>query len=135
MKINQFKIGMRLAWGFGLVLALMAAMVITLMTQLVSISKENALLVELQQRAAIASQWRGLVHLNVSRSLAIAKTGGSGDVADYFAAPMKETSEQINKLQDDLTGRIDSDQGKQLLAAVGAREPPMSRRAWKCWTS
>ena len=121
MKINQLKIGPRLAWGFGLVLALMAAMVISLMLQLKHISKDNAQVVELQGRAAVSDQWRSLVHLNASRALAIAKSGGSGDVTDYFAGPMKETSEKINKLQDDLTGMIDSDQGKQLLATIASQ--------------
>jgi len=121
MKINQLKIGPRLAWGFGLVLALMAAMVISLMLQLMHISKDNAQVVELQGRAAIADQWRSMVHLNASRALAIAKSGGSGDVTDYFAGPMKETSEKINKLQDDLTAMIDSDQGKQLLATIASQ--------------
>ena len=121
MKLNQLKIGHRLALGFGLVVLLMATIVALLTQRLDGINKNNAHIVELQRRAVLADDWRGLVHLNANRALAIAKAGGPGKTADFFGPPMKTTSERISKLQEELRTLVDSDQGKEMLTAISQK--------------
>ncbi|MDP3224015.1 MAG: methyl-accepting chemotaxis protein, partial [Rubrivivax sp.] len=121
MNLQQLKIGPRLALGYGFVVVLLAMIVAVSIFRLNGLAKENSRLLELQRRAAVADEWRGLVHLNASRALAVAKSGGNKDVNDFFAPPMQATSDRISKLQKELTGVVDSDKGKELLAAIGAR--------------
>ncbi len=121
MKLNQLKIGLRLALGFGSVVVLMALMAGLMAQRLEAMKAANQQIVELQRRAAVAAEWRGLVQLNASRALAIAKAGGGGVVADYFNQPIKDTSVRISGLQKELSELIDSDQGKSLMAGVASK--------------
>ena len=58
-------------------MALMTAIVALTVQRLQHLNTDNAKIVELQRRAVAADSWRGLVHLNAGRALAIAKTGYS----------------------------------------------------------
>ena len=55
----------------------MVATVALTVQRLHHLSTDNAKVVALQRRAAAADSWRGLVHLNAARALAIASTGYS----------------------------------------------------------
>jgi methyl-accepting chemotaxis protein len=121
MQLNQWKIGPRLALGFGVVVALMVAIVAITVTRLHGLHSDSAMLLDLQQRAATAGAWRNAVHLNTTRTLAIVKSGGNADVIAYFEGPMKATSEGVNDLQKQLTQSIDSDKGKALLTAIATQ--------------
>ncbi len=130
MQLNHLKIGPRLALGFGIVVGLMAVIVVLMMTRLAHIKAANADAMQMQQRAAMADEWRGHVNLNASRALAIAKAGGNTAVDTFFAPQMKATSERISTLQKSLTEAVDSDKGKELLARIGAqRETYVAARA------
>ena len=91
-QLNRLTGGPRLALGVGAVVTLVALMAlmalmapIALMTAIVAMTVQRlqhlntniAKGVALQRRAAAADNWRGLVHLNAGRELAIAKTGYS----------------------------------------------------------
>jgi methyl-accepting chemotaxis protein len=129
MQLNQFKIGPRLALGFGSVIVLMVAVVAATVTRLEGVRDDNARLLDLQHRAAVAENWRGAVHLNASRALAIATSGGNAELTAVFEAPMKVTSAQINGFQKQLVDWVDSDKGKALLAAIAVqREAYMATR-------
>ncbi len=121
MQLNQMKIGPRLTLGFGVVVGLMALIVGLMMTRLAGLEEANTQALRLQQRAAMADEWRGHVNLNASRALAIAKAGGNATVEEFFAPQMKATSALISTQQSALTEAIDSDKGKALLADIGAR--------------
>jgi methyl-accepting chemotaxis protein len=130
MQLNHIKIGPRLALGFGAVVLLMVAVVALMMSRLQVLSAESSRLIELQHRAAIADDWRGLVQLNVARALAIAKSGGTGELDAFFGPPMKATSERITTLQQQLAQAIDSERGKALVASIGTqREAYVATRA------
>jgi methyl-accepting chemotaxis protein len=121
MRLNHIRLGKRLGLGFGVVLSLMVAVVAITSVRLAGLESDNARVVEMQRRAALAESWRADVHLNASRALAIAKSGGLQEVSDFFGPRMKETSERITTTQNELTKLVDSDKGKALLAAIAER--------------
>ena len=129
MQLNQLKIGPRLALGFGVVVGLMAVIVALTMNRLSHIRDANANSLQMQQRAAMAAEWRGLVTLNANRALAIAKAGGDAGVAEFFAPQMKATSEASSAMQKALTEAIDGDKGKALLKDIaGHRDTYVATR-------
>jgi methyl-accepting chemotaxis protein len=121
MNLTALKIGPRLALGYGLVALLLLLIVGTAYMRLEQVADANGRLLELQRRAAVADEWRGQVHLNASRALAIAKSGGNQAVSDFFAPQMDATSARITALQKELTELIDSGKGKELLGAIGTQ--------------
>ncbi|MFG6412852.1 methyl-accepting chemotaxis protein [Roseateles sp. DC23W] len=88
--------------------------------QLAKVGPRIDLLVELQKRQDTAQDWRTQTQLNVTRTDAVARAGGSGPVADFFSPVIKTTSERINKLQEELTQAEDTDAGKGLLKEIAA---------------
>jgi len=120
-QLNHIKIGPRLALGFGAIVLLMVAVVALMMSRLQQLSTDNAHLIELQRRAAVADDWRGLVQLNVARALAIAKAGAAADLDGFFGSPMKATSGRISALQEELGKAVESARGKELLATIASR--------------
>jgi len=121
MRLNQLKIGPRLALGFGVVIGLMFIISAITTLRLEGLKTDSAQLLELQRRAAMAEQWNAQAQLNASRVLAIAKSGGNDEVESFFAPQIQTTSEAINKLQQDLTAVVDSAKGKALLATIVER--------------
>ena len=121
MKLNQLKIGPRLALAFGVVIGLMFIITAITTLRLEGLKADSAKLLEMQRRAALAKDWRSDVHLNASRALAIAMSKGASDVESFFAPQMKATSERITQLQNDLTAAVDSDKGKALLTSIAER--------------
>ena len=121
MNLQQLKIGPRLALGYGFVVALLVMIVAVSVFRLEGVVSDNNRLLQLQQRAASADDWRGLVYLNASRALAVAKSGGNKELNDFFAPQMQATSDRITKLQKELSDVVDSDEGKALLATIGSR--------------
>jgi methyl-accepting chemotaxis protein len=130
LKLNNFSIGPRLALAFGSVVGLMALLVVLMVGRLQVLSEDNAAVVELQKRAATAEEWRGLVNLNATRALAIAKSSGMPEVDAFLSPLMKGTSDRISVLQKDLTEDIDSTAGKAQLATIAEkRQAYVSARA------
>jgi methyl-accepting chemotaxis protein len=118
MQLNQIKIGRRLALGFGLVVSLMLALAAVTALRLGQVDQATNHLLELQKHATLAESWRSGVHLNATRALAIAKSGGNPEVEAFFAPQMKQTTEQISAWQKALTEQVDSVQGKALMAEI-----------------
>ena len=77
--------------------------------------------VGMQRRAAQAESWLGLTQINLTRTLAIAQTGGDAAMVQHFEPLMKATSAQISGIQKALEAQLATEQGKALFAAVGAR--------------
>ncbi len=115
------KIGTRLGIGFGALLLLMVAMVALAYGRLESLRTGMQDATELEDRAAMADEWRGLTYLNVSRTVAIAKSGGHAELQSYFAPRLKETSERISTIQKDLEAHLKSPKGKALFAEIAEK--------------
>lgn len=118
--MQSLKIGMRLAAGFGLVLVLLALAVGLSYRQIAAVAPHIDLLMELQRQQDLAQDWRALTQLNVTRTDAVARAGGSGPVADFFAPVIKTTSAKISELQDALTKVADTPQAKATLDDISA---------------
>ena len=118
MKMQSLKIGMRLALGFGLVLLLLAVAVGLSYRQMATVGPHIDLLIELQRQQDLAQDWRTQTQLNVTRTDAVARAGGAGPVAEFFAPVIKTTSGKISELQDALTKAADTAQGKATLAEI-----------------
>ncbi|HVK30969.1 MAG TPA: HAMP domain-containing protein, partial [Burkholderiaceae bacterium] len=119
MRLNQLKTGPRLALGFGLVMALLTAIVGIAYQRLTSSEQTLQLLVELERRAGLAERWHGLTELNANRTVAIAQSGSNPAVASHFEPMIKATSAEITKHQEELARSIDTEKGKSLLAKIG----------------
>ena len=121
MRIDNLKTGTRQALGFGAVIALMALVVGFTVLRLQAASRETDHLLDLQQRAAAAEQWRAMTDLNAARALAIAKSFGAADVTAFFEQPLKDTSARITEVQERLSRAVDGEKDKALLATIAAR--------------
>jgi len=119
MNMQSLRIGTRLALGFGLVLVLLALAVGLSYRQMATVGPRIDLLIELQRRQDLSQDWRTATQLNVTRTDAVARAGGSGPVADFFSPAIKTTSARINELQEDLTKAVDTDEGKAILGEIG----------------
>jgi len=129
LKLNQMRIGPRLALGFGLIVGLLIVVAALLLQRLNAIDADSRRLLSLEARASLADSWRAEVYLNVSRALGIAKAG-SGALDAFYAPQMKATSERISQLQKQLSELVDSDKGKALMATIAQqRETYVRSRA------
>jgi len=123
MKMQSFKIGTRLAMGFGLVLALLVLALTLSYRQIGTVGPHLELLLELQHRQDIAQEWRAQTMLNVTRTDAVARAGGAGPVAEFFSPNIKAGSAKITELQESLAKVEDSERGKaQLVEIADARK-------------
>jgi methyl-accepting chemotaxis protein len=130
MKLNDLKLGLRLALGFTLVLALVPVIAGLGWWRLQATQAELEHVASIEARALSAAQWKSLTHLNVTRTLAIAKSGGHKDVQAYFEPLMKETTAQITALQKPLEAGAGSEDEKALIADIaGKRKQYLSTRS------
>jgi methyl-accepting chemotaxis protein len=121
MKLNNLKIGNRLALGFGLVLALLIAIVTVSYLRLGQIQHDMDVGLEAAERATTAAQWSDMTRLNLNRVMAIAKAGGQGPTEAYFTPLMKETTARISEIQKRVDAATDTDKGKALMKAIAEK--------------
>ncbi|MFG6456481.1 methyl-accepting chemotaxis protein [Roseateles sp. BYS96W] len=120
MNMQSLRIGTRLAFGFGLVLLLLALAVGLSYRQMDAIGPRVDRLMQLQEQQDMAQDWRTQTQLNVTRTDAVARAGGTGPVAEFFAPAIKAGSAKITELQERLSKQADSDRGKALLEEIAA---------------
>jgi methyl-accepting chemotaxis protein len=96
------KLAPRLALGFSLVLALVGLIAALSWQCLRQTQAQMDSTVDVLGEAADADRWRALTHLNVNRTLALAKSGNNADLKAYFDPLMKQTSAEITTLQKQL---------------------------------
>jgi methyl-accepting chemotaxis protein len=121
--LNNFKIGTRLGLGFGAVLALLLLSVGVAYLQMQRTESAMHLAATERERADLVDDWQRKTQLNLTRTIAIAKAAGQPDVAAYFDPLMKETSQEISKVQKQLEDTIEDAESRGLMVKIGqARE-------------
>jgi methyl-accepting chemotaxis protein len=121
MKLTNMKLGVRLGLGFAAVLTLMVGMAVFGTVRLTEIIDLNSKLNAEAYRHTIASQWKGETRLNLTRTMAITKSGNQPELTAYLSPMMKDTTADINALQKKLDALITDEQEKQLMSAIGER--------------
>jgi methyl-accepting chemotaxis protein len=121
MKLQNMRIGRRLALGFGLLGALLVVAVAAAVARVAALHDDFDRLLELQQRSGAADQWRAQAQLNATRAVAMAKSAYEPEVVLYFEPLMKPTSARIDALQKEIEAAIDSDKGQALTKAIAAQ--------------
>jgi methyl-accepting chemotaxis protein len=119
--LNHYRLGQRLAAGFGLLL-LLTAVIATLgwwrLGQTMHDVDDSA---RIQSRASAALKWEAQTLLNVNRTLAIAESGGNQDVKKHFAPLIKETSAQISAIQKELESGATTPEEQAQFADIASR--------------
>ncbi|MGB4059999.1 MAG: MCP four helix bundle domain-containing protein, partial [Burkholderiaceae bacterium] len=119
MNLNHLKISTRMAIGFGIMFVLLVVTAGLANVNLRQSERDAQQLLEQERQAALADQWVGHTQLNVTRVLALAKSGANPAVDAYFKPLIAQTTQDINTLQKQLEDHISSSEGKALLAAIG----------------
>ena len=119
MNISALKFGARLGLGFGTVLVLMVAMAAFGTFRVSRILDINQQISEKSQRYALAAQWKNDTRLNLTRTLAIAKSGNLPALAAYLKPQISATSSQIAERQKNLQAAVSSEADKARLGAIG----------------
>ncbi|MBL0727692.1 methyl-accepting chemotaxis protein [Piscinibacter sp. HJYY11] len=117
-QLNNFKIGTRLGLGFGAVLALLLLSVGVAYLQMQRTEAAMKATSQEQQRADVVDEWHRKTQLNLTRTIAIAKAAGQTDVAAYFEPLMKETSQEISKIQKELDASLQDAESRALMAKI-----------------
>ncbi|MCB4362745.1 HAMP domain-containing protein [Hydrogenophaga taeniospiralis] len=121
MSFHQLKIGHRLSWGFGSVVALLVGVAGLAWYSLQASTAATTRLMEMEHRLAVTDEWLASTRLNANRVIALAKSNNHTDVDSYFKPLISQTTARINELQKTLEAQITSEQGKALLGDIGKR--------------
>ena len=121
MKLDQMKIGARLGAGFGAVLLLLALIVGLAFSRIVATERGVDSALDVEHRVARADEWKNLTGLNVSRTIAIVKSGGTPQMTAFLAPQMKDTSAQITRVQKELESELSHERSKALFSDISAK--------------
>jgi methyl-accepting chemotaxis protein len=120
MNINSLRIGKRLFLAFSLMIAMTIALSLLAYFGLEKSRAAEKRVVEISHRSMLVRNWADLTKLNVSRVLALAKSGNNKELAEYFNPMIDKTRLEIDVIQKTLEADLSSDKGKDLLKTVGA---------------
>jgi methyl-accepting chemotaxis protein len=130
MKLNDIKVGSRLALAFGLVLlitALMAGIGVWRLQELVHTTRQLA--TEDNEKLQLAVQWRQTIDVNWVRTRAAILDSDTSRIAAW-QADMDKTSQVTLASRKRMIELVQSDEGKRLLADIdAAREAYRTPRA------
>jgi methyl-accepting chemotaxis protein len=118
IKLNNLRIGTRLALGFGLVLALLLAIVSISFLRLLQTGSDVDQMMAIERRSQLADQWLNKTQLNISRTIAIAKAAGQPDIENYFTPQIKATSAEISEIQAQLDASAGGAASKTLMGSI-----------------
>ena len=121
IRLNSLKLARRLALGFCVVLALVVGMAALSLYSLQRTDTAASHIAQALQQAAAAGRWQGLTQLNVSRTLALAKSGNNPDVKAFSDPQMKKTSAEITEVQKGLEATAATEEAKAQFADIGAK--------------
>ncbi|TFW19065.1 HAMP domain-containing protein [Massilia arenosa] len=119
MKLQNLKVGHRLALVMAAILCLSGAMLAGALYQLDRISAAKTIMASASDQAILAQHWLNGTATNGVRTVARIKSTSPED-EQYYASEMKRVSAEIDKVQKRLEALIDSARGKELVAAVAA---------------
>ena len=121
LRLNSLKLARRLALGFCMVLALVVGMAALSLYSLKRTDTASSRIAQALEQAAAAGRWQVLTQLNVSRTLALAKSGNNADVKAFSDPQMKKTSAEITEVQKGLEANAASDEAKAQFADIAAK--------------
>ncbi|MEK8031223.1 methyl-accepting chemotaxis protein [Ideonella sp. DXS29W] len=115
------KLSRRLALGFCIVLSLVVGIAALSMLSLKQLDASASEIAQALDQASMADRWQGLTQLNVTRTLALAKSGNDAQMKSFFAPQMKKTSAEITEVQKELEGLATSDDTKAQFEDIAAK--------------
>jgi methyl-accepting chemotaxis protein len=123
MKIKDLGVGTRLGSGFGLVMLLMVAMVITGVIHLQGMIKDTRdITANYLVRERLSTEWLSIIDTNAALGLVVMTSGDEG-VKQYAADEMRKNSSRASVVQKELVSLVISSDGKRLMKVVAdARE-------------
>ncbi|TKY83282.1 methyl-accepting chemotaxis protein [Pectobacterium polonicum] len=117
--MKNYKIGTRLAGGFGLLIALSLAMLTSGIYQLNQVSSSTQqMMQEPLRKERLASDWHATLVAGVQRSMAVARSNDDS-LVELFAAENTRASKESGKRQEDFAGLISTPEEKALFDKVG----------------
>jgi methyl-accepting chemotaxis protein len=120
-RISRLSFGTRLGLGFAAVLLLMIAMALFSAIRISRVIDIDREIEEKTRRYVLAEQWRGNTQLNLTRALAIAKSGNNEELAAYFKPQIAETTAKIADVQKTLESVMIDDASRDQLAVIAAK--------------
>jgi len=120
MKLTNLRIGARLAIAFAFVLILTASMAAIGGWRLLEVDDATAVMGEAANKERLSQSWYLGNVANAIRTTARLKITDPED-EKFYVAQMTAQSQEISKIQEELTPLITSEKGKQLLAIVAER--------------
>jgi len=137
MKLNDFRIGVRLGGGFAVILSLLALMMLVGIWRLADVTNETRHMMDTPlAKERLAEEWFRNVAVGVRRTTAIAKSADPS-LETLFAADAKASTLRGNEILKALEAIPGGDEETKLMAAVvtarkgyiGARDAIMAFRA------
>jgi methyl-accepting chemotaxis protein len=121
LRLDSLKLARRLALGFCVLLALVIWIATVGVRALTQAQQDSARTNAAMRQAGDADRWRGMTQLNVSRTLALAKSGNAAELKAWSAPLMKETSAEISTVQKALEAAAASAEAKTAFADIAAK--------------
>ncbi len=118
MSLNNIRIGARLGMGYAAVLLLMAAITGLALYEFRVLLNDAVEVRQQSQRATLAQQWADNTRLNITRVMAIAKSGNAPAVEGFFNPLITQTTQQINELQKTLEEQVSDQESTVLLQRI-----------------
>lgn len=121
MRVANMKIGVRLGFGFGLILLLVAAMGIVGVMRLDNINEASRSLIDHSlKKQQWAQEWLLGTSVNAARTLALVKST-EADTEEFFQKKMAVQSKQISVIQKNIEDSLRNAEEKRLFAEVGSK--------------
>ena len=121
LRLDSLKLARRLALGFCALLALVICIATVGVRALTHAQADSARTNAAMRQAADADRWRGMTQLNISRTLALAKSGNAAALKTWSGPLMKETSAEISVVQKGLEAGAASPEAKAAFADIAAK--------------
>ncbi|AOR62286.1 methyl-accepting chemotaxis protein [Pectobacterium wasabiae] len=117
--MKNYKIGTRLASGFGLLIALSLVMLTSGIYQLNQVSQRTQeMMQEPLRKERLAADWHATLVAGVQRSMAVARSNDDS-LVELFAAENTRASKESAKRQEDFASLISTPEEKALFDKVG----------------
>jgi len=121
MNISNLRLGTRLAVAFAIVLALMTGMAAFSALRATDIVELDRQIQDKTHRSDLAAHWRANILVNVTRRIAIAKSGNLEALTTLFNPQIAETTSKTTDYQRQLEASVVTDAGKALMETIAER--------------